>query len=299
MRDLKNFSLGEWFLLRPLVGFLKQVRNDIKQHYFLKKHPSALAPFLSKMKRLKNKNIVLIVAFNSSWVIDKLLYMITHYITDVTFIICDNSNKKEARIEIEKICKEHHVAYFPLPKNPEKHPCRSHGIALNWIFFNIIKNIEPKIFAFIDHDLMPFRKIKLEEELANQPFYGHFCRSDWGWNLWAGYSMFDYSLLKNLKVNFNNDRPNGLDTGGRNWKYLYKHYDKSKLHFAKVEKRTLLSHPNNPGEIQVSVLDDKWLHLSGVTSNIEMFTPKIGFYDDLFREIKGGKEFSDFLTMGR
>ena len=149
-----------------------------------------------------------------------------------------------------------------MPENPEKHPCRSHGISLTWIYRNFILNVKPKVFAFIDHDMIPVSETSFDDLVKEQPFYGVLNAKPFGWSIWAGFSVFRFRDVENIKLNFNNDVSRNLDTGGRNWSLLYKKFDKSKLKFA-VERKQKICLPKTREKIELWTIDKKWLHLCG------------------------------------
>lgn len=297
MRHYKEYKLSEWFKLEPLIDSFKQLRNDFRQWIFLRRKPERLTEFLQETEYLKGGNIACVVAFNSPWVVEKQLQMVEKNIDDATFIIFDNSNKSVARKEIEKVCCKYKTHYFPLPKNPEKHPCRSHGIAMSWIYYNFILKIKPKIFAYIDHDLIPVKKFSFNNILKGQPFYGILKYSEnWNdkWNLWAGYSFYDFSKIKNYNINFNKDQSCRLDTGGRNWQYLYKNFNIDNFKFADCIDE-IVTNPYNKTQRGVSLIDKNWLHIGGLLSKEKAYQNKKSFFEDVFRYIEDPKNNVDCI----
>jgi len=269
MRAWKNYKIKDWATLSPIIDVLKEKRNDIIQNNYYQQEPNNFNAFLQQVKQYKNKNIISIVAFNVPDLIDWNLEVGKYYIKNVNFIVFDNSSDAKARKKIEQICKNREVPYLALPSNKVKHPSRSHGTALNWIYHKVIKVIEPNIFGFIDHDNFPIDFIDLNEMLLEQAFYGVLKESKWSWNLWAGFSFYRFEKVKDIALNFLNDRPNGLDTGGRNWGVLYKNYLKNNLKFPSYIKIKLKNHT---GEIIFNVdnIDNKWIHFRGAyTTNLK------------------------------
>lgn len=297
MRGIRNYTLREWRRLDPPLWYLKEKRNKIVSHRFINTRSDDLQSFLEQNRHLQKKNIAVVVAFNSPWVIEILLPAMKRYVLDAEILVCDNSNNPDLRPEIEAACKAENILYFPLPKNPEYHPCRSHGIALNWIYYNLIKNLKPRYFSCIDHDLIPFKDIRLSEVLNGQTAYGAINDLNRAWSLWAGYCLFDFPSIENKRVDFNNDRPNQLDTGGMNWKPIYRHLDKTSMKFS-VTTADSLRHPTSPEQMEVEILDHTWLHLRGVGQRKERkneFSHKAIFYTDVFDHVKKGKPLIDFI----
>ncbi|MDF7807237.1 hypothetical protein P4E94_07305 [Pontiellaceae bacterium B12219] len=299
MRGIKNYTPKEWLLLSPPIWYFKALRNKFISRRFTATRPEELQLFLQKHAHLKGKNIAVVVAFNSPWIIRNLLPAMKRFLRDAEVIVFDNSNKTELREEIETTCKAENISYFSLPSNPEKHPCRSHGISLNWIYNNVLKPLEPNIFACIDHDLIPFREVRLADLLGNQMVYGLQKTSPWFWFLWAGYCMFSFSELKNKKVDFNNDRPSLLDTGGQNSHSIYRYLDTSTMRFACTTTCTL-RHPDGIQTMDAEILDNAWFHLGGVGQTCgrkDYFSDRAKFYADLFNEVQQGKNLIDFIDI--
>lgn len=294
MRDFREYSASEWFRAKPLVHGFKQLRNDTVNHVFLKRRLEMLEHFLEETKTLEGKNIAMIVAFNQPWVIHWLLRMAARHVKDATCLIFDNSRQPLARSEIETLCRHRNIPYLALPANPARNPCRSHGIAMNWIVKHVVRAIKPRLFAFIDHDLIPLEKIELSKILGDQPFYGAPDVTPWGWSLWAGYCIYRFSTISQLPLNFNHDIPRGLDTGGRNWKGLYQNYDRSKLRFAEVCYRDVVD-PADGTRHAVSVLDGRWIHLCGAGYH-DRFESEIMFYERIEKATDNGVTLTDLMV---
>ncbi|MFZ2448700.1 MAG: hypothetical protein WAW37_20245 [Syntrophobacteraceae bacterium] len=279
MRKLTDYSRREWFRSKPLDHFLIQVCNDALQRGFLAWKPKALDRFLQNAGRLRGGNIGLVVAYEQPWALDWLLRMAARHIIDGTVLVFDNSRRAQARVEIERVCRERNAAYLPLPPNPTRHPNRSHGMAMTWIFHNVVRAIKPRAFCYIDHDLIPMETIELARTLGDQPFYGVLRTSLWGWALWAGYCMYDFETVRRLPLNFLNDFSNGLDTGGRNWSRLYRNYDRSRLQFCTDEGAGVVDPLDNTHRPIVTV-DNRWIHLMGASYH-SGFRDMFDFYERL------------------
>ena len=296
MRDLSNFTAKEWLRLLPLQHALKQVRNDVFLAIYKKIRPKALQSFLTETQKLKGKNIALIIAFEQPWALDWLLRMAQRNLIDATVLVFDNSRRAAARIDIERVCRDHGVPYLGLPANPTRHVNRSHGMAMTWVFYNVVRAIQPRMFAFLDHDLIPVKKIALAERLAGQPFFGKVKVKEWGWHLWAGYCMYDFPFVAGLPLNFLYDFSQKLDTGGRNWNCLYRQYDRQQLRLAESEFMTVMdaitAEPRS-----VEVVDHSWFHISAIGYN-DGFRSKRQFCERLALGLDQGKSWSDLLKQG-
>jgi hypothetical protein len=297
MRDLRNFTVKEWLVLSPFQYALKQARNDAWLAIYKKIRPKALQSFLVETQQLKGGNIALIIAFEQPWALDWLLRMAQRNLMDTTVLVFDNSRRASARIEIERVCRNHGVSYLALPANPTRHVNRSHGMAMTWVFHNVVRAIEPRLFAFLDHDLIPVEKISLAERLAGQPFFGFVRVSPWDcWNLWAGYCMYDYPSVSELPLNFLYDFSLKLDTGGRNWSCLYQKYDRQNFNFGGSEK-LMVKDPATGESRSVQVVDHSWMHIGGISYN-DNFRAKSQFCEHLALALDQGMNWSALVEQG-
>ena len=271
MQPLTQFSLTDWLKLAPLRYGLTEIRNDALLNLYLQRTPENLPDFLRHHAHLAGKNIVLIIAFAQPRVLNFLLSKLERFVPDSHFLVFDNSPGTAARNEIERVCREHKVSHLALPPNSIRHQNRSHAFAMTWVFRNVVCALKPRLFAFIDHDLIPFKTVELGRLLDGQPFYGsvraHKSASPeeighGSWSLWAGYCLYDFSVVKDLPMNFLYDFSRGLDTGGRNWDCLYKNYDRPRPVFADSRKISLTDSRTGTSHL-VRIVDGRWLHFRG------------------------------------
>jgi hypothetical protein len=286
MRDLNHFSASEWLRLIPFKYAFKLTRNDVWLAIYKKLRPKSLDMFLRETKRLENRNVALVVAFEQPWALDWLLRMAQRNLTDTAVLVFDNSRRTAARLEIEGVCRNRGIPYLALPANPTRHVNRSHGMAMTWIFHNIVRAIKPRMFAFIDHDLIPVGKMELSERLGDQPFFGMLKTSPWAWQLWAGYCLFDFSVVGGLPMNFLYDFSQKLDTGARNWGCLYQNHDRDRLRFAS-SRNTEVRDPATGISRTMQVVDDRWLHIGSISYN-DNFRSKAKFCENLAHALDQG-----------
>lgn len=262
MRDLANFSAREWLQLLPLQHGLKQARNDIWLAVYRQLRAPGFDAFMAQARRGAGRNVALVIAFEQPWALDWLLKMAAVNLADTLVLVFDNSRNSSARVELEQVCRRYGAPYLGLPANPTRHVNRSHGLAMSWVYDNVVRHIEPRLFAYLDHDLIPVRPVNLAERMGDQPLFGLQVSSPWAWQLWAGYCMFDFASLAGLPLNFLYDFSRGLDTGGRNWNSLYRHHDSSRLRFASSHLQEVCS-PASGKSMQLQMLDERWLHVGG------------------------------------
>ena len=178
----------DWFKFKPINFAFKQIRNDIWLEAYVSRKPVRLEEFLEQTQSLKGKSVIAIVAFEQPWALNWLLQMAKKNLRESSVLVFDNSRNSALRDEIEAVCIANNVLYFSLPENPTKHVNRSHGMAMSWIFDNVITTIKPKQFAFIDHDLIPVSHVDFSNALESQPFFGRRGGKmlDY-WSLWKRY----------------------------------------------------------------------------------------------------------------
>lgn len=298
MRELRDYTVREWLRIKPLDHFATQVANDTLQSVFCKLRPKALGLFLQSAEHLSGKDIGLVIAFENPWVVDLLLKASVRNLTSGTLLIFDNSRRQEARKDISRICHENGIPYLALPPSPTPHPNRSHGMAMTWVFQNVVKVIRPKTFTFIDHDLIPVEKIALGMFPTNkQPFYGAVKVGKWGWwTLWAGYCSYVYSVVKHLRLNFLNDFSRDIDTGGRNWPLLYQYYDWTQMKIAPREKTEFIDPlKGSSSGYPVQVVDQRWIHLGGAGHRNMKFKDGHDFYQRIGKTIIEGATLRDLV----
>tara|TARA_B100000929_G_scaffold138745_1_gene109933 strand:- start:124 stop:996 length:873 start_codon:yes stop_codon:yes gene_type:complete len=278
MRKLNRYTAIEYLKLSPLKDVLKQCRNDIWQFFFCLKKPEGFESFLQEQEFLKGKNIAIIIAFEQPWALSWLLTMAVINQPDFHFIVFDNSQFQDKRSELKQVCLRHGTPYLGLPKLKTRHVNRSHGMAMTWVYRNFVSAICPSVFGFVDHDLIPVSTSGILDEVKRQSIYGVLNKSDMAWNLWAGFCFYDYAFVSGKNLNFLYDFSNGLDTGGRNNKYLYSKCDMSNLEYSPDELYLLNVDESNRRGVQL--IDRSWVHIGSISYN-DNLAPKKKFFEAL------------------
>jgi len=246
MRPIQDYGLRDWLLADPLRHRLRRLRNLATLAIYNGQKTDRQDELLASLaSHVTGEDTAFTVAFNSVRNIEWLADGFARHSRGTTLVVCDNSPTVGARKEISGFCAARGVPYVPLPRPPlqliiRTNPPLSHGIALTWIFYNLVRPLKPKVFAFIDHDLIPTAPFNFSEKVKDQPVYGRLRakptdgeRNFWTgrkltnyWNLWAGYCVFDYAATAHYPLDFTPDNPLRLDTGGQNWTRLYRELDK-------------------------------------------------------------------------
>ncbi len=207
------------------------------------------------------------IAFNTPWAIDLLTRQWSRNHPDLRLVVIDNSSDRSARVAHEGLCRQRGVRYLPLPRNPEWSPNRSHGIALNWVWFNVVRHARLDVAGFIDHDCIPVASLDLRSRLAGRAAYGLRGASlthPQAWNLWAGYCFFRPAAAEGLAVDFKHRIELGLDTGGGNWTGFYRHLDPAAVGEAGHRIVQIELGDGRPPYAML-LLDEAFLHLDGAS----------------------------------
>jgi hypothetical protein len=278
VRQARQFSAAEWLRLDPLTQGLKQLHNDALLARYLRQPAPELAAFLQAHSHLRGQSVALVIAFEQTWTLDWLLEQTGRNLpAGATVLVFDNSRTPAARLGIASVCNRYAAPYLPLPPYRTRHVNRSHGMAMTWVFHNVVRALQPRLFAYLDHDLVPVTPADPARWLDDQAVYGLINEGRFGcWSLWAGYCAFRFAAVADRPLNFLYDFSRSLDTGGRNWPALYSHLPRARLRFAAQEFLPL----RLPGgeALRCELVDGAWVHVGGVGYNdnssrkIEAFT---------------------------
>lgn len=234
-RQIATYTAAEWLRLRPLTQVYKTLHGQRVDRRYTLHPPHNVEAFGRLLNRLSGTNVVATVAFNSPWTIRWQLRFVNRYLEDATFLVADNSSDPQARSAIATLCADAGVAYLALPANPyleRRHASRSHGLALNWLYRNLIRRLRPTAWGFFDHDLFPTRPFDPVKRLRGQPFYGDLEIRAGGSYLWPGYCLFAKGADDEAMLDFRQDWFLGLDTGGMNAGLLVGRADLATMTFA-------------------------------------------------------------------
>lgn len=225
-RALSDYSLDDWRRLRPLFQFLKMRRyRAVDRRY--RRQPARVGDARALAALLGGRNVLVTIAFADPVVLTWQARLVRHYVPNAFHIIVDNSPGERQAAEVRYAAQAEGVSYLRAPPNPwsGRAASRSHGLALNWTWHNVIRPGQPAAFGFIDHDLFPTAPDDPFAPLARQDVYGQVRRIESRWFLWAGFCMFRFDRVRHKALDFGQDWFIGLDTGGANWDPLYSSMD--------------------------------------------------------------------------
>lgn len=271
MRRLKDYSTHEWLAATPLRHRARRARNRTILWYYNQRKAERQDQLIAALRPAANGNTaVFTVAFNNSRTIEWLADGFAKYGSGALLVVCDNSPVEAARRRIEASCAARGVAYVSLPRPPLAalvltNPPLSHGVALTWIFYNLVRPLTPRVFAFVDHDLIPLSPFNFRDCLGDRPVYGlKRDRPEFGaWYLWPGYCVFDFAATASYALDFTTDVPLNLDAGGQNWSRLYRYISPEGLRFADNWSEEI--HLDGDGDATAVEMIDGWLHVGGAS----------------------------------
>lgn len=267
MRDLKDYTLREWAKAAPLSHRARRLRNVAIDAIYARRRAPGQEALVAELSARRNEVLACTIAFNLPQAVALLADGMALSVPDARLLVCDNSSDPQARARIASVCRDRGLLYCSMPPAPRPHKrpngSRSHGVALNWVWTNLIYPSRPRVFAFLDHDLLPLAPDDLAARVSRQPAYGmvrHGARFG-GWYLWPGYSVFDFAAVADLPLDFGTDTPLTLDTGGQNWRVLYRHLSLPAL--AQARTREVFLDDPETGASESYLLADQWLHVGG------------------------------------
>lgn len=249
--------------------FLK-LETFIKKKLYLKSKSNSILLFDNYL----NNDVLYIftIAFNNVKVIEYQIKLLKKNLNgNYVFTIVDNSNDNNSSLKIKELCQNYKISYIKCPNYSIKDPSTSHGLALNWVYKNIVVNNHIKKFGFLDHDLFPIGKIDLNNILTNSTngVHGLVVRRNIAWYLWAGYCFFDLNILSVKKLDFvpckiieATGSKLYLDTGGSNWNIVYKFINYKSI-FCNYDRKNYLEEivaSNTYEEDCYDLIDKCWLH---------------------------------------
>jgi hypothetical protein len=260
-------SIGHTLDENPCVRAIKNGRNHLVDHAFRLRGRGAGRRLAAMLADRHVRAATFTIAFNSPWVIDLLTQAWARHQPGVPLVVIDNSSSRAARAMHEDICRRRQVPWLPLPANPEWSPNRSHGLALNWTWFNVIVHGDLEFVGFIDHDCIPVAGFDLRRRLDGLDAYGLHGASlthPEAWNIWPGYCFLRPAAAVGRAVDFKHRIEQGLDTGGGNWQGFFRRLDPDRVGRAR-HRRVPVDLESSPAGGSCLLLDDAFLHLEGAS----------------------------------
>lgn len=259
--------MGRTFDGNAAIRAAKNLRNGLVDHGFRCWARAGGRRLADELSARGIRHAVFTIAFNSPWVVDLLTHAWSCHQPDLPLVVIDNSSQRMARAAHADLCRRRRVCYLSLPWNPEWSPNRSHGIALNWAWFNVIRHVDLEFAGFVDHDCIPVAAFDLRRRMRDLDAYGLYGASVThaeAWNLWPGYCFVRLAAAMGRCVDFKHRIEYGLDTGGGNWRGFYRTLPPGRVGAAASRwVRPDLGADGMAGECLL--LEEAFLHLGGAS----------------------------------
>jgi hypothetical protein len=237
---LRDYDLKAWSRLRPLTHALK-TRRYRRVDAAYAREPARDGSVGALLAHAKGRKLLLTIGFADAQAIDWQAELVRHFLPDVLYAVADNSLDDASAAAIKFVAGVRGVPYLRLPPNRWPEGSRSHGLALNWLWHNVVLPAEPEAFGFLDDDVFPTAADDPFGPLQSQDFHGWVREAGDRWFLWAGLCVFRFDRVRGKPLDFGQDWFNGLDTGGGNWEVLYRHVDRASLQQMPNEFRSFKS----------------------------------------------------------
>lgn len=257
-------------LIKKIRNLITKIKKNIPNISKLLFYKYKKALILDNGIEIFNKNLLLTtIAFNNLEILKIQYQQLKKNLKDeFIYMIADNSSILSISEEIKNYCVNEKIPYVKLPPNPYKNPSKSHGIALNWVYKNVIKKYDPHFFGFLDHDIFPYKETSIIPYIQNNVF-GLIQERENKWYLWAGFCFYDFKNLKKINMNFLPSK--GLDTGGSNYYILYKDINKNnfkKLPQIYIDTKTenKVSEISNSNTTTTIECIGDWIHLMRISN---------------------------------
>jgi hypothetical protein len=263
-KALSDYGLRDWLRLRPLMHRIKTARYAVVDNLYLRR-PARFGDVDAVAKALAGRSVLITVAFRDAEAIEWQYQLVRRFVPKALYVIADNTPDDGEAAAIAAVAAKFRIPYVRLPHNPWHQPSRSHGLALNWIWRNLLRPATPYAFGFLDDDLFPTAPDDPFAPLQSQSFYGVVRTAGARWFLWAGYCMFLFADVAHKPLDFRQDWFLGLDTGGGNWDVLYRHVERSR-----IRELSGWQEPYRPGaSLEQAPIHwiGPWLHEVGSTGN--------------------------------
>ena len=231
-RQMADYGLRDWLRLRPVTQTYKTLRYDAVNALHMRK-PARRGDVTAIAGMLAGRRVLITVAFEDAQAIDWQIRLVRRYVACDLHLIADNTPDDTLAAAVQQAAEGAGALYLRLPSSRAR-ASRSHGLALNWLWRNLVRPGAPEAFGFLDDDLFPTIPDDPFAPLATQDFFGVVRWAGPRWFLWAGYCTFRFAAVKDRPLDFRQDWFIGLDTGGGNWAPLYRHFDIDRLRQAPI-----------------------------------------------------------------
>ena len=124
-------------------------------------------------QRIRGRRVLVTVGYGDPEAIDMQAAAVARFVPGALYVVADNSADDAVAREIAAIAGRHGAPYVRLPQPLLlEEGSRSHGLALDWMWRNVIRPGAPEAFGFLDDDLFPTAPDDPFAMLRQQPVYG-------------------------------------------------------------------------------------------------------------------------------
>src|SRR5262249_46923399 len=143
-KSLNEFSAADWRQLRPLTQAVKSLRYGLIDRTY-RRRPATAGDAAAVARSIRGRKVLVTIAFGDPKLVMWQTCLLRHYVPKALHVIIDNSMIEENAREVCRVAAGAGTTYLRLPPNPwsDRAASRSHGIALNWTWQNVIKAGEP------------------------------------------------------------------------------------------------------------------------------------------------------------
>ena len=209
------------------MHFAAAIRDRVELHRYYRRDAAVL---LESRERPEAATLDLAtVSYNSALVVRHQAKLLRKYLRDpYSHTVFDNSPPGAKRDAIRELCARDGIGYVELPRTPfAGNPSKHHGAALNWVCRRYYAARGVPCFGFLDHDIFPWRATSIADRLNGGAMYGRIDERDERWYLWPGFCFYSREHVRPDRLDFL-PAP-GLDTGGGNWRRLYRTMDRTRV----------------------------------------------------------------------
>jgi hypothetical protein len=284
---------------------------------------------------MNNQIEVYIIAYNNLFCVEYQIKSFKAFCLDPHKLIIVDSNcgeHLENSRQKKLICEKYGIEIIEIPEEHGKTghkegPSAVLSRKLDYVYHSVIKERNPKYFAFLDQDFFPFKKFSVVEDLEKYGMYGDVLeRSDFKspadsieeivdgpWALHPWLSFYKYDFVKDYDLSWYPSP--GFDTGGKNWDNFISKLNPEKKNYWRRHK-TIMYFPfdeisgagPSPYELhffswngenvysQVQIYDGKFIHMLNSKYLDDPMNPKTNWckgFLDMAILVDGDTEFDE------
>src|SRR5215831_15053429 len=141
-KSFTEFSPNDWRRLRPLTQTIKFFRYRLIDRNYRRQRP-LVGDAAAMARSIRGRKVLVTIAFADPTLILWQTRLVRHHVPHARHVIVDNSLSDADAAQIRRIVSADD--YLRAPQNPwsRRAASRSHGLALNWTWDNLIEPGQP------------------------------------------------------------------------------------------------------------------------------------------------------------